>query len=201
MNKQKLFWMTSIVYVLVAIVLIFTLSTYTFGTPFEGTGEGYIEPITVEIIFNEGKITAGKVVSIAEADFALPAADTVLRQAIITGNADNLDIVAGATITSQGTIAAIQAALADAKGPSYKGTGDGYKGPITVEINVNNGKITGGKIVLISETDFALPIADAVLVRAIKTGDTDNIDAVTGATYTIDATVNAIRAALATANQ
>lgn len=86
------------------------------------------------------------------------------------------------------------------KGETFTGTGDGRNGKITVSINVADGKIVGGKIVSEEETDFAKPAAKQVLDQAIKNGNVDNIDAVTGATITSEGTVQAIKAALAAAS-
>jgi len=123
MSEKKFSWVTSVVYVLITLVLMFSMATCgkeTSGSSYEGTVDGFDGPITIKISVTDGKITGGEFVLISEAVFAIPAADTILEQAIKNGNADNLDVVSGSTITSNATIAAIQAALAASSGMSTK---------------------------------------------------------------------------------
>lgn len=81
------------------------------GEIYTGTGSGRNGDITVSVTVKDGRITAGKVVSEQETDFAKPAAQEVLAQAVKNGSADDLDTISGATLTSKGTIQAILAAV------------------------------------------------------------------------------------------
>lgn len=80
-----------------------------------GTAEGFKGPIEIELMLKDGKIVDGRVVATDESDFAKPAIDTIIEQAVKNGNADKLDTVSGATFTSKAVIAAIKAAVDSAK--------------------------------------------------------------------------------------
>lgn len=100
-----------------AVILTFSKSepSYADGT-WTGTGEGRNGPVEVSITVSNGKITDGKIVSESETDFAKPAAQDILDQAISKGNMNSFDAVSGCTITSKATAEAIRNALDKAKG-------------------------------------------------------------------------------------
>lgn len=113
--KIKKTWAFATVILLLSLLFGCSKTIIADGT-FTGTAPGAQGPITVEITVLDGKITDGKVVSIVETEFAIPAADAVLEQAVKAGNTKNIDVVAGSTYTTNGTIKAIEAALALASG-------------------------------------------------------------------------------------
>lgn len=78
----------------------------------------------------------------------------------------------------------------------WEGSGKGFNGDITVSVTVNGGKITGGKIISETETDFAKPAVQTVLDQATKTGSANNLDVVAGATFASKGTAEAIKNAL-----
>lgn len=100
-----------------AVILTFSKSgpSYEDGV-WAGVGEGRNGPIEVSITVSGGKITDGKIVSETETDFAKPAAQDILEQAISKGNMNSFDAVSGCTITSKATAEAIRNALEKAKG-------------------------------------------------------------------------------------
>ena len=100
-----------------AVILTFSKSgpSYADGT-WTGTGEGRNGPVEVSITVSNGKITDGKIISESETDFAKPAAQDILDQAISKGNMNSFDAVSGCTITSKATAEAIRNALDKAKG-------------------------------------------------------------------------------------
>src|SRR5574344_255049 len=85
-----------------------------------GKADGRNGPIELSVTTSGGKITDAKVVAESETDFAKPAEQTIIGQAVKKGSTIALDTVSGATITSTGTIAALNAALASASGKSEK---------------------------------------------------------------------------------
>src|SRR5574344_999303 len=85
-----------------------------------GKADGRNGPIELSVTTSGGKITDAKVGSESETDFAKPAEQTIIGQAVKKGSTIALDTVSGATITSNGTIAALNAALASASGKSEK---------------------------------------------------------------------------------
>lgn len=83
---------------------------------YSGSAQGFKGPIEVSVNVVNGKITAAEVTSISDSDFTADAVKQITAQAVKNGNADNLDIVSGATYTSKGVIAALQAAMSAAAG-------------------------------------------------------------------------------------
>ncbi len=89
--------------------------TLTDGT-YTGIGDGRNGPIEVEITVAGGKVADAKVLKEEETDFAKPAAASIVKQFVKRGTTSGIDAVSGSTITSKATIAALNAALAVAKG-------------------------------------------------------------------------------------
>lgn len=83
---------------------------------YTGFAQGFTGPIEVAVTVADGNITAAEVTSISDSDFTADAVNQILTQAVETGSADALDIVSGATITSNGVIEALQTAMAAAAG-------------------------------------------------------------------------------------
>ncbi len=87
------------------------------GEVFTGTGDGRNGKVEVAATISNGKIVDAKIVSHEEtAGIADPALTGVIEQVKKTGSADNLDVVSGATITSNAIIQALKAAVAASKG-------------------------------------------------------------------------------------
>ncbi len=83
---------------------------------------------------------------------------------------------------------------------TYEGTGEGYGGPVTVEVNVDGGEIADIDIVEEDETeDFAEPVFDDLPGEIIENQGTDGVDTVTDATETSEAILDAVDEALADA--
>ena len=83
---------------------------------FSGTGEGRSGEINLTISVKNGKVTNVKVNSEAETDFAKPAIQKISNQVINGTEISALDTVSGATMTSNGTIEALQNAIKASKG-------------------------------------------------------------------------------------
>ncbi len=81
-----------------------------------GSGEGRNGPVEVSITVSGGKVKSAQVTKEEETDFAKPAAQTIVTSFVKKGSTSGIDTVSGATITSKATIAALDAALALAKG-------------------------------------------------------------------------------------
>jgi len=89
--------------------------SYTDGT-YTGVAEGRNGPIELSVTVKDGKIVAGKVLKEEETDFAKPAIQDVLDQAVSKGNIKSFDAVSGCTISSNATAEAIKDALNKASG-------------------------------------------------------------------------------------
>ena len=81
-----------------------------------GTGNGRNGDIKIEITVQNGKIASGKVLQEEETDFAKPAIQKVIELAVKTQKVTGLDVVTGATITSNATMEALQNAIAVSNG-------------------------------------------------------------------------------------
>ena len=83
---------------------------------------------------------------------------------------------------------------------TFTGIGDGRNGQIEVSITVNEGKVTDAKIIKENETpEIAEPAKSQILAQFLETGDTSDIDVVSGATITSNGLLDALDAALAAA--
>ena len=192
------------------------------GTTFEATADGFAGPVTVTLTVEDGKITAAEIVGDAETpEVGGAAIPTLAEQLVAAGNAE-IDGVAGATFTSTAVKEAAAAALANAaggaeeapaeeapaeeapaeapaEGGSFSATADGFAGPVTVTLTVEDGKITAADIVGDAETPEVGGAAIAPLAEQLVTAGNAEIDGVAGATFTSTAVKEAAAAALAMA--
>ena len=114
----------------------------------------------------------------------------------------NIDAVTGATISSSAVVACVNAASkyvqeSGAAGGPLTGTANGFGGPITVSVTMDGDKITAVEIVSNSET---IEIAGGALEQipaAIVAANSPDVDIVSGATYTSNGIINAVKNALA----
>ncbi|MBQ9238523.1 MAG: FAD-dependent oxidoreductase, partial [Treponema sp.] len=83
---------------------------------FSGMGAGRNGPITAEITVANGKIVDAQITDEDEEDIGKLAVEPILDQFLIDGGTEYIEAVSGATITSNGIIAALSAALDAASG-------------------------------------------------------------------------------------
>ncbi len=81
-----------------------------------GKAEGRNGPIELVLSVKDGKISGARVVTESETDFAKPAEEDIIAQAVKKNSVDGLDTVSGATITSKAMIAALADAVLKASG-------------------------------------------------------------------------------------
>lgn len=78
---------------------------------------------------------------------------------------------------------------------TYTGTGTGFSGPITVQVVIQNGKIT--EITILNTTDDSPYIENAsALLKTIIATQSTNVDTISGATYSSVGLISAVRDAL-----
>ena len=169
------------------------------GGPLTGTANGFGGPITVSVTMDGDKITAVEIVSNSETPEIAGAALEQIPAAIVAANSPDVDIVSGATYTSNGIINAVKNALDSAGGGSgaLTGTADGFIGPITVAVTMDGDTITAVEVISNSET---IEIAGGALEQipaAIVAANSPDVDVVSGATYTSNGIINAVKNALA----
>ena len=79
---------------------------------------------------------------------------------------------------------------------TYEGTGTGYGGEIKVSVTVDETSITGIEVVEQTETESVGGAALPTLVDRVLSAQSVNIDVVSGATYTSDGFLTAVREAI-----
>ena len=169
------------------------------GGPLTGTANGFGGPITVSVTMDGDKITAVEIVSNSETPEIAGTALEQIPAAIVAANSPDVDVVSGATYTSNGIINAVKNALDSAGGGSgaLTGTADGFIGPITVAVTMDGDTITAVEVISNSET---IEIAGGALEQipaAIVAANSPDVDVVSGATYTSNGIINAVKNALA----
>ena len=112
----------------------------------------------------------------------------------------NIDAVTGATISSSAVVACVNAASkfvqeAGAAGV-LTGTADGFMGPITVSVTMDGDTITAVEVVSNSETPEIAGGALEQIPAAIVAANSPDVDIVSGATYTSNGIINAVKNAL-----
>ena len=81
------------------------------GEVFEGTGQGYRGPVTVQVWVSGGSITQIVVIDSEEDRFVGGAAIEELIDAVIVCNTTDVDAVSGATESSRGFLEAVENAI------------------------------------------------------------------------------------------
>lgn len=197
--------------------------TYKDGT-YEGSGTGYRGTTKVRVTIKDGKIAAIDVLSTGDDAPYFNRAKSLLEK-IISDQTTNVDTVSGATYSSTGLIKAVRDALSKAvtkdknkksdkdknKKPTqtkpgksgkfpypdgtYYGTAEGFVSNITVAVTIKNKTITKIKVVSQEEDEAYFNEAKAVVKRMVKAQST-KVDAVSGATYSSNGLINAVKQAL-----
>ena len=204
-------------------------TTYKDGD-FYGQAQGFRGNVKVCVTIKDSKIKSIKVVK-SQDDKAYFDKATTLLSKIVTNQTTNVDIVSGATYSSNGLIGAVRNALDKAtvksrktnsnklvknkkkttnkkttkgkipyKDGVYYGTGEGYKGDVKVAVVIENQKI---QYILIMENEDDKEYftkAKGVLEDVLKYQRTD-VDTVSGATYSSNGILEAIKKALENAKK
>ena len=154
----------------------------------------------VDLTITGGKITALSVRPHEDTPFiADPAIETV-TQAILEAQSTDVDVVSGATYTSEAVIEAAEKALqmagSELKDGTYTGSAQGYKSEITVNVTVAQGQIVNVEVVEHDDTPFVAQNAVDQIPAAIVDAQSFEVDAVSGATMTSNGIMKAVQNAL-----
>jgi uncharacterized protein with FMN-binding domain len=202
-------------------------ANYQDGT-YTGSAQGYGGTITVQVTVENGLITAVDILDAAgETDSFFNRAMGVVEQ-VLTRQTWEVDAVSGATYSSKGILAAIQAALTGQqvvteapaqtvqtaatlttvaytepqngyRDGTYYGSATGFGGTIQVEVVIADGKIVSIRVVSApGETASYLASATAVIDRVLA-ANSPQVDTISGATYSSNGILNAIKRALTNA--
>ena len=195
---------------------------------YKGSANGYGGKVTVNVTVSKKTMTAIDVVSVpGETDSFFQRAKGVIDE-MLTAQSTDVDVVSGATYSSNGIIGAVKIALvgtesnnataanagnAAGSAPSvskvsesgtwkdgtYTGSGKGFGGTISVKVTVKDGKISAIDVTSASgETASYFSKAKGIIPKMIS-GQTTNVDAASGATYSSNGIITAVRNALSKA--
>ena len=197
---------------------------------YKGSANGYGGKVTVNVTVSKKTMTAIDVVSApGETDSFFHRAKGVIDE-MLTAQSTDVDVVSGATYSSNGIIGAVKNALfgtesnnatataanagnAAGSAPSvskvsesgtwkdgtYTGSGKGFGGTISVKVTVKDGKISAIDVTSASgETASYFSKAKGIIPKMIS-GQTTNVDAASGATYSSNGIITAVRNALSKA--
>ena len=197
---------------------------------YKGSANGYGGKVTVNVTVSKKTMTAIDVVSApGETDSFFQRAKGVIDE-MLTAQSTDVDVVSGATYSSNGIIGAVKNALfgtesnnataaaanagnAGGSAPSvskvsesgtwkdgtYTGSGKGFGGTISVKVTVEDGKISAIDVTSASgETASYFSKAKGIIPKMIS-GQTTNVDAAYGATYSSNGIITAVRNALSKA--
>lgn len=197
---------------------------------YKGSANGYGGKVTVNVTVSKKTMTAIDIVSApGETDSFFSRAKGVIDE-MLTAQSTDVDVVSGATYSSNGIIGAVKNALygtesnnataasagnsnAGGSAPSvskvsesgtwkdgtYTGSGKGFGGTISVKVTVKDGKISSIDVTSASgETASYFSKAKGIIPKMIS-GQTTNVDVASGATYSSNGIITAVRNALSKA--
>ena len=195
---------------------------------YKGSANGYGGKVTVNVTISKKTMTAIDIVSApGETDSFFSRAKGVIDE-MLTAQSTDVDVVSGATYSSNGIIGAVKNALygtestatvastnsnAGGSAPSvskvkesgtwkdgtYTGSGKGFGGNISVKVTVKDGKIKSIDVTSASgETASYFSKAKGIIPKIIS-GQTTNVDVASGATYSSNGIIKAVRNALSKA--
>lgn len=195
---------------------------------YKGSANGYGGKVTVNVTVSKKTMTAIDIVSApGETNSFFQRAKGVIDE-MLTAQSTDVDVVSGATYSSNGIIGAVKNALfgtesnnataanagnAAGSAPSvskvsesgtwkdgtYTGSGKGFGGTISVKVTVKDGKISAIDVTSASgETASYFSKAKGIIPKMIS-GQTTNVDAASGATYSSNGIITAVRNALSKA--
>lgn len=174
---------------------------------FTGTAKGMHEPVNVELDIENNKITSAKI-DLGSAAKSYAKVAEKLANEIVTKQSNEIDAVSGASVTSRAVQDAAYDALRKAddkevdlslQDGTYSATANGHGGPVEVTLTTANNRINSVEVTKQTETPYVGDTAMKVIPKEIVQQQTLNVDAITGATMTSEAVINAAHKALAKA--
>ena len=190
-----------------------------------GSSRGYGGAVRVQVTMENGSITEVEILDASHETKQFLRRAKRLLTTVVDAQSWEVDAVSEATYTSRGILGAVQNALTgevvnnplppqpepatplvveEFTAPStyldgiYTAEAMGFEGEITVQVTVAEDKITD--ITLLSAEDEEEYLSQAKqVIPAILEGQSPNVDAVSGATYSSTGILNAVKLALAKA--
>ncbi len=198
-----------------------TLLPYADGV-YTGSAQGYGGLITVQVTMEGGRITDIQILDASHETVSFFNRAKTLVETVLTRQSWEVDTVSGATYSSRGILGAIQNALtgeqvktetpektepaplvsesfsvpATYRDGVYTGSAQGFGGLITVQVTISGGVITDVTVLSADgETPSYFSRAQSVLSAVVSAGS-PNVDTVSGATYSSNGILNAVKRAL-----
>lgn len=190
-----------------------------------GSSRGYGGAVRVQVTMENGSITEVEILDASHETKQFLRRAKRLLTTVVDAQSWEVDAVSEATYTSRGILGAVQNALTgevvsnplppqpkpaaplvveEFTAPStyldgiYTAEAMGFEGQITVQVTVAEDKITDITILSAEDEEEYLSRAKRV-IPAILEGQSPNVDAVSGATYSSTGILNAVKLALAKA--
>lgn len=191
---------------------------------YKGSGTGFAGTVSVSVEIKDKSIVAINILSTQDDEAFFNRAKGVIDK-IIAGQTLDVDVVSGATYSSNGIIGAVKNALTgeqDTSTPAsassssnqssptidtvddsdqtwkdgtYYGSGTGFNGEVKVKVVIADGQISDISVVSHNDDSSFMGQAEGLISDIISSQST-NVDAVSGATYSSRGIINAVRAAL-----
>lgn len=190
-----------------------TALNLTPGT-YTGTADGHNDKIKVEVVVTDAGISEIKILSHNETEYISDPAIEKIPLAIVEKQSVEVDAIASATVTSNAIMAAVKDALSgsDAEGGdegtaektpltltpgTFEGSAKGHNGDIKVTVTVDDTGITDIKATH-DETEYIGDVAIDKITASIIESQSLEIDAISNATVTSKAFLEAVGNALGT---
>ena len=172
-------------------------ATFTPGE-YTGTATGFGGDVTVKVTVDENAVTAVEITGEKETPALGGAAIEKYATSLVgVSDADAVDTVASATITSNAVKEALGKALAQAKGEAtentaalaftagtYTGVGSGYNGSVEMSVTFSDTAVTAIEVGANKETQYVGDVAFEPMIADILAANGTGVDAVSGATFT-----------------
>lgn len=192
---------------------------------YEGTGTGFAGKIKVAVEIKDKTMISIEILDASADDAAFVSRAMGVIDKMIASQSLDVDVVSGATYSSNGIIAAVKNALtgevdenetapvitgqgstsvstvveaSEYKDGTYYGTGTGFGGVTKVQVVISGGKITDISIISTQDDSSYIQSASSIIAKMIA-GQTTNVDTVSGATYSSVGIIEAVRNALSQA--
>ena len=190
-------------------------AAYKDGT-YYGTGTGFGGQMKVQVDIKDGKITAIQILEHSDGNDYISSASSLI-DTIISRQSTNVDTVSGASYSSAGIIQAVRNALSQAATEKseddnkteeepvtgtipynegiYYGTAEGYSGDVSVAVVIQDYTIKAILVTDTSDDESFFNRAMDVVKNIVKKQSTE-VDTVSGATYSSNGLINAVKSAL-----
>lgn len=201
--------------IIIVVVLVLSYAILSFGNgmlggsedvtasgkeTLTGTAEGFGGEVSVTVTTEGGKIVNVDVIGDAETPGIGTMAIDELPGKIVEANSADVEVVAGATYTSDAIIKAVKNALASSSssgaGSTLTGTAEGFGGAVNVTLTMDGDKIVNVEVEGADETPGIGTMAIDELPGKIIEANSADVEVVAGATITSEAIIKAVNSAL-----